>query len=169
MHAPLLFEPARELRVRQRVKKAHHADRDSGFLNQLDHRIRRRLRFAVETDDETCVHEKAGRVDSAETVRDTASRILLLAHRNEGRGVRALDADKNPDEVGPVQQHQEFVIVGEIERGFRRELERIVVRFQPLGEVGKEGLHGLLVADQVVVHEIDVAAITETIELIEFR
>ena len=43
------------------------------------------------------------------------------------------------------------------------------MRFEPLCEFGQECLDGLLVADEVVVHEVDVAAIAQAVELVEFR
>ena len=98
---------------------------------------------------------------------DAAPRVLLLAHRDQRRGVGTLDADEDSDEIGALHQHQELGIVGEIERGFGGELERIVARFEPLCEFRQERLDGLLVADEVVVDEVDMAAIAEAIELVE--
>ena len=72
-----------------------------------------------------------------------------------------------PMKLASRHQFQEFGIVGEVERGFGRELERVVMRFEPLGELRKERLDGLLVADEVVVHEVDVTAIAQAVELIE--
>ena len=42
------------------------------------------------------------------------------------------------------------------------------MRFEPLGELRKECLHGLFVADEVVVDEIDVAAIAQAVKFVEF-
>ena len=47
-------------------------------------------------------------------------------------GVRAFDADENGKEVRPLEHRQQFGIVGEIERGLGRELERIIVLLDPL-------------------------------------
>jgi hypothetical protein len=74
---------------------------------------------------------------------------------------------KDPDEIGALHQLQEFRIVGEIDRGFSRKLEWVVARFQPLCELRKERLDGFLVADEVVVHEVDMVAVAEAIKLVE--
>ena len=109
------------------------------------------------------------RVDLVHAVGDAAARILLLAHLHQRLGIRAFDADEHADEIRLVHQPQQFVVVGEIERGLGGELERIIVRFEPRLEVRQECLHRLLVADQIVVDEIDMAAIAERVERIEFR
>ena len=128
-----------------------------------------RLLLAVEADDEARGHEKTGGVEPVDALGDAAPRVLLLAHRDQRRGVGTFDADEDADEIGALHQHQELGIVGEIERGFGGELERIVVRFEPRCEFRQERLDGLLVADEVVVDEVDVAAIAEAIERVELR
>ena len=55
--APLAAAATRELRVRQGI------DYPCKQLNQLDHRVRRRLRFAVKADDKTRSNKKAVGVD----------------------------------------------------------------------------------------------------------
>ena len=76
---------------------------------------------------------------------------------------------KTPTKLAAVHQHQELGVVGEIERGFGRELERIIVCFEPVCELWQERLHGFLVADEIVVDEVDIAAIAKPVELVEFR
>ena len=44
-------------------------------------------------------------------------------------GIGAFDADEHADEIRLVHQPQQFVVVGEIERGLGGELERIIVLF----------------------------------------
>ena len=98
--------------------------------------------------------------------RNVPPRILLFSHRDQGRGVGTFDADKNPDEVRPVHQHNKFVVIGEIDRGFGRELEWIVVLFKPLCELGRNAFDGLFVTDEVIVDEINVTAIAQPIKLV---
>ena len=124
--------------------------------------------LAVEADDEAGGDEHAGGVDLVDALGDAAARVLLLPHRDQRLGVRAFDADEDAEEIGLVHQPQQLGIVGEIDRGLGRELERIVVRLEPGRQLGQEGLHGLLVADEVVVDEVDVAAIAELVERVEF-
>ena len=90
--------------------------------------------------------------------------LLRLAQRF---GIGAFDADEHADEIGLVHQPQQFGIVRQIDRRFGGELERIVVLFEPRSQMRKKGLHGLLVADQVVVHEVDMAAIAKLVEPVE--
>src|SRR5207302_10890849 len=82
-------------------------------------------------------------------------------------GVRALDADKDGEEICLAHQRQQRVVVGEVDRSLGREAEGIAVRLLPADQVWQESLHGLLVADEVVVDEIDPAAMPEPIQGIE--
>ena len=47
-------------------------------------------------------------------------------------GSGTLDADEDAEEVRILHRLQHVVVVGDIDRGFGRELERIVVLLQPL-------------------------------------
>jgi hypothetical protein len=96
-----------------------------------------------------------------------APRVLLFAHRDQRRSIGTFDADEDSDEIGALHQHQKLGIVGEIERGFGGELERIIARFEPRCEFRQKRLDGLFVADEVVVDEVDMAAIAEAIERVE--
>ena len=125
--------------------------------------------FAVEADDEAGGHEKTRRIELVNALGNAAPCVLLLAHRNQRRGIGTLDADEDSDEIGPFQQRQEFGIVGEIKRRLSRELEGIVARLKPLRELGQECLDRLLVADEVVVDEIDMAAIAQIVQCVELR
>src|SRR5215831_18171184 len=121
--------------------------------------------------DEDCgpiITKKTGCVDRVDAVRNVAPRVLLFTHRNKRRGVGALDANKDPYEIGAVQQQKELGVVGEIERGFGRELERITFCFEPVCELWQERLDGFLVANKVVVDEVDITAIAKPAELVEF-
>src|SRR5215469_4867383 len=168
MQAAFLIESARELGVRQCVEEAHHANRNRRFLDQLNHSFRHRLRLAIEADYEARGHKKTGGVDRVDAVRNVTPRVLLFTHRNKRRSVRALDADKDPYEIGTLQQQQELGVVGEIERGFGRELEWITLCFEPVCELWQERLDGFLIANKVVIDEVDIAPIAKPVELVEF-
>ena len=135
----------------------------------FDHAVGDAVLFGVEAHDEARDDEHAGAMNFVDAVGQAAARVLLLLHLHERLGIRTFDPGEHADEVRRVHQLQQFVVIGKVQRGFGRELERIIVLFQPAREMRQERLHGLLVADQVVVDEIDVAAIAEFIEPIEFR
>ena len=59
-------------------------------------------------------------------------------------------------------------MVGEVDRRFGREFERIAVLPLPGLQRGKKTFQSLLVADEVVVDKVHVSAITECVEPIEF-
>ncbi len=82
-------------------------------------------------------------------------------------GIRAFDADEDREEIRLAQHRQELAIVGEVHRGFGRELERIAVLPLPRVKLGQEALECLLVADQVVVDEVDMAAIAGGVKRVE--
>ena len=107
------------------------------------------------------VTRHAGLVDLVYAVGDAAARILFLAHRVSVSVVRAFDADENGKKVGPLEHRQQLGIVGKIERSLGGEFERVIVLLDPLLEVRQKRLDRLLVADEIVVDEIDVAAIAE--------
>src|SRR5262249_32060142 len=58
-------------------------------------------------------------------------------------------------------------IVREVDRRLGRELERPVALDEPLLQRGQERLYQLLVADEVVVDEVDVAAVAQVVELLQ--
>ncbi len=157
---PFAGEPPCELSVWKRPQLPDDRHRDRRLLDQLDHWIGDRTFLTVETDNETRRHEHACLVDLVDAVADAAARILLLAHRNQRVGIGAFDTHKNDEEIRFLQHPDQFVVVGEIERRFRRKLERKIVLLLPFFKVRKESLDCFFVADQVVVDEIDVAAIT---------
>ncbi len=99
----------------------------------------------------------------------TPARVLLLPHGDQGVVIGTLDPNEDTDEVGRSHRLQEVRIVGQIDRGLGRELKRIVVLLEPCPQVDEQRSHGLLVADEIVVDEVDVAAIAEPIERLQLR
>src|ERR1700677_2750887 len=76
-------------------------------------------------------------------------------------------ADEYREEVRVSQQFQQLVVVGHVDRGLGRELERVVALLEPGREFRQECSERLFVADQVVVDEIDVAAVAKLIQSFE--
>ena len=111
--------------------------------------------------------EHAGGVDLVDRFHQRALGVLLLLHGDEGFGIRALDADEHADEIRLAHRFQEIVVVGQIDRGLGGELEGIILLLQPALQLRHEGAHRLLVADEIVVDKIDMAAITEPVQLVE--
>src|SRR5438270_483480 len=75
--------------------------------------------------------EHAVAVNLMDALGDVAPGVLLLLHLHERLWIRALNANENPEEVHVLHRLQQLVIVRDIDRGFGRELERIVALFLP--------------------------------------
>src|SRR6516164_9001745 len=99
MQATFAGETARKLRVWQGIEQANHADRDRRFVDEFDHRIRDRPCLAVEAHNEARGYEHPRAVYLVNALSDVAPGILLLFHRDQGRGVRTFDADENAEEI----------------------------------------------------------------------
>ena len=80
-----------------------------------------------------------------------------------------LYAHEDADKIGCIEHRQKFGIVGEVDRGLSREFEGIVARFEPLREFRNECFERLLVADKIVVYEVDMAAVAELVKRVELR
>ncbi len=109
------------------------------------------------------------RVDLVNALGDVAAGVLLLLHLPERLGIGTFDPDEHREEICFLHQLQKLFVVGQIERGFGGELERMIVLLVPGLEMRQERLHGFLVADQIVVDEIHMAAVAEPVERIELR
>src|SRR5271165_1518576 len=158
---------ARELGVWQGIEQADHADGNGCLLDEFDHGICDRDLLAVEAHNEACGDEHPSAVYLVNALSDIAPGILLLLHRDQGRRIRTFDADENTEEVGRGHHFQEFRIIGQIDRSFCRKFERIVVRALPSGEFGKKQPERLLVADEVIVDDVEMAAVSHIVERIE--
>ena len=123
--------------------------------------------LGVEADNEPGGHENPGGIDLVNALGDAASRVLLFPRRNERIGIGAFDADKDREEIRLPQQIQQLVIVCEIDRCLGRELEGIAARLEPPCQLRQKLLQRLLVADEIVVDEVDMAAIAEAIERVQ--
>src|SRR6185436_11637336 len=163
----LPLEPSGELGVGQRVEKSHHAGGDGGVLDALDHAFGDRVLLGVEAHDEAAVHEDASLIDLADALGEASASVLSLLHRHQGLSVGAFDPHEDGEEVRALHQVQEHLVVGQVDRGLGRELEGIVPLREPRGERGEELLESLLVADEIVVDEVDVATVADPVELLE--
>jgi hypothetical protein len=106
-------------------------------------------------------------VDLLDALHDRPPRVLALLRGDEGVFVGTLDADEDREEADLLHEAQQLVVVGEVHGGLGRELERPVSLLEPRLEVGEELLRELLVADEVVVYEIDVTSIAEVVERLQ--
>ena len=72
-----------------------------------------------------------GAIDLVDAFREIAPRILLFLRRDERLRIGAFDADEDSaKKFACFASVQQFVVVGQIDRGLGRELERIAVRFR---------------------------------------
>src|SRR3954451_13185282 len=93
--------------------------------------IARPIDLGIEPDYEAGGDEHAVAINLMDALGDVAPGVLLLLHLDECFWIRALDADENPEEVRVLHRLQQLVVIRDIDRGFGRELERIVTLFQP--------------------------------------
>ena len=91
--------------------------------------------------------------------------FFCIGHERVGSGL--LDPDEDAEEIRLAHQPQQLVVVGQIDRGFGRELERVSRALLPAFRSRQERLQSLLVADEIVVDEIDMAAIAERVQGLE--
>src|SRR6516225_813092 len=67
----------------------------------------------------------------------------------------------------PTKTTKQLGVVCQIDRGLRREFERIASFLLPLLQRRKKPFERLLVADEIIVNEVDVAAVAETKQRVE--
>ena len=103
-------------------------------------------------------------VDPVAGFRDGVARILRLLRRLQDVFVWRLDANQEVLESCLAQQLEQFVVVRDVERDAGRELEGVVVLFEPTRERAQKGFGLLNLADEVVVEEVDLPAISEGVE-----
>ena len=107
------------------------------FLDELGHGIRDPDFLAVEADDEAGVHEHPGAVNLVDALGDIAPGILLLLHAQGSPGPD-FRCRRKRRRSWPRPSCQKFLIIGEIDRGFCRKLERIAVLALPVDEFGQK-------------------------------
>ena len=110
----------------------------------------------------------------------TGTRVELIGGRGDGessiqrfvcglqcRFVGSLDAHQHVLEPSLTQQIHDLRVLGHIERDRGGQLERVVVLLEPFCETPQEGLRLSHVAHQIVIEEVQLTAITQTVELVE--
>ena len=73
----------------------------------------------------------------------------------QGVGLGRLDAAEHGDEARRAHEGEHPLVLREIQRRLAGEAQRVAPAGLPLDEVREQLEHGLLVADEVVVHEVD--------------
>src|SRR3974377_1808030 len=111
VQAALARKSTCELGVRQCIKQSHHADWNSGLLDEFDNGIRDRSLLAVEADDEARSYVQPSCVNSMDALGYVPPCILLFPHRDQRTGVWALDTHENSDEIRLIHQPEQFGVV----------------------------------------------------------
>src|SRR6202023_757378 len=124
--------------------------------------------LGIKPDDEPRSDEHAGAVDSVHALGKAAPGVLLFLSGNEGFGIGAFDTDEQGEEIRLPHHLQKLRVIRQIHRRFGRELEGIIPLLLPAVQFRQESLECLLVPDQVVVDEVDMAAVTHPVQRVEF-
>ena len=82
-----------------------------------------------------------------------AAGVLGLARLFQARDARTLDPDEDGRDVGIAQEAQQLLVLGDIQRHLRVEVEGVVVLFPPRRHRAQQLLGELLVPDEVVVNQ----------------
>src|SRR6516164_2695345 len=98
VQAALARKPTCELGVRQCIKQPHHADRNSGLLDEFDNGIRDRTLLAVEANDEARTNVQPSLVKYVDALGYISPCILLFSDLAQRTGVWSCDTNKNSDE-----------------------------------------------------------------------
>ncbi len=112
----------------------------------------------IEADDHAAPHVDAAVLDAVNPFQQRAGvrpHVLELLGLFQGILVRRLDADEHALEVGEPHQLHQLLVLGEIERGFGEQRERIGAPLLPAYDVAQHRLDRLLVADQIVIDDED--------------
>src|SRR6202023_859216 len=133
---PLALQPTGHLLVWKCRQETYHADGDAGRLDAIDHFRSNCFGLGVETDDETGQNIHASRIDFEDALFQAAPCILLLLYRDERVAVGTFDANENRKEIRLAHHRQKLGMVGEVDRRFGREFERIAVLLLPCLQPG---------------------------------
>ena len=152
---PLAGQPLPERRLGERVQDVDRQDRDLRGPDELKDVVGRLGGVRVEPEDDARHHLQAVAVDPPHGLHDRQPKVLLLGHRAQGRRLGRLDAAEDRDEPGLPHQGQDALVLRDVEGRLAREAEGIAVPRLPRDEVREQLERGLLVADEVVVDEVD--------------
>src|SRR6516162_3158897 len=166
--APLAQQPTPQLCRRQRVQQPNYAHRDRRILDALDHPLGGVALLAVKANDEAGEHENARVVDFVDALLQTASGVLLLSRQDQSVHIRTLNPNEDRKEIRCCQGAQQFRVISQIDRRFARKFEGKVLFVHPILQIRQKFFESLFVANQVVVYKINMAAIAERVQGVEF-
>src|SRR6516162_1181255 len=166
--APLAQQPTPQLCRWQRVQQPNYGHRDRRILDALDDPLGGVALLAVETDDEAGEHENARVVDFIDALLQTASGVLLLLGQDQSVRIRTLNPNEDCKEIRCCQGAQQFQVIGQIDRSFGRKFEGKVLFVHPTLQIRQKFSESLFVANQIVVDKINMAAIAERVQGVEF-
>src|SRR5713226_3539717 len=161
-------EPARQLSVRERGEQPDHRHRDVRGLHTRHDGLCGPSCLAVEPEDEAGRHDHAVRIEPMDTLHDGVPGVLLLLGAPQELFVGCLDPDEDIAEVHGFHHREQLWIVRQVDGRLGAEVEGEAALPAPREQLRQERHHGLLVTDEVVVHEIYVPSVAQTVEAIQF-
>src|SRR5262245_15210403 len=152
-----LLEPVIERSTRYRRQHAHTRSRDARLTQETFLGRKYHLVVIVETQDHAGPDLHAAVLDPPHLLRKAAAptQILQLLGLLQRLLVRRLDADEDGGDISSDHELHKLLVIGEIDRGFRNEHQRIAIALLPTDHVLQNLLDGLFVADEVVVDDED--------------
>ena len=161
-----------EVGALQRRQQPHHGHGNAGFLYEVDLGVEHPFVVSVQAQDESAADLQPLPLNGANGAQQIVLLLLLvgvlrLLGLEQGLGIGSLDSQEHPVETGLDHGVHQFVVSGQVDAGFGKESEGIAALLLPLGHHGKKFQRLPLVADEVVVHQEDVAPPTQLIEGVE--
>ena len=153
--APLALQAPPEGGLRQRVEDVDREHGDPRGADELDDVVGGVGRVGVEAHDDAGDDLHAVAVDAPHRLEQGHPEVLVLGHEVERVGLRRLDPAEHRDEARLAHEREHALVRGDVQRRLAREAQRVAVAHLPLDQVRQEIERGLLVADEVVVHEVD--------------
>jgi hypothetical protein len=138
-------------------------------MDATHHRLAHRLPFTVETNDKSAIYEETRAKELMDALGYISANILIFIACTQGFIVRRLDAHEYREKVGFFHEPEQFRIVGQVYARLGRKLERVAALSRPRCKLLQERLDGGAITYEVVVDHIDMSAIAERIQGIEFR
>jgi hypothetical protein len=120
------------------MQQADKGIADARILDEFGYRIEDHAIVMVEADDHAAPHFEPVALDAMHPLEQRAgfwTDILQLLGFDQRRLIRALDSDKNAPKIGKTHQLHQLLVLGEIERGFGGERERIAPLLLPADDI----------------------------------
>ena len=111
--------------------------------------------IGIETENDPGDDLHAVAVDRRHRVEQRHDPVVRFAHGVERAQFGRLDAAEHRVETRLAHHREDVRALRDVERRLARELDRIAAPFLPLDQIGQQLARGLLVADEIVVDEID--------------